>query len=115
MLLPVDIDDSGVTVRLTGVIDEAGGISVHGGIHDLRVIDSEHVATDALAVIILLSLVGLDGTDDIAGVLNHHLTRVNVSFTKKTPAVDGRPVDTNCLLRSLFLSAGNAWALADPY
>lgn len=48
MLLPVDIDDSGVTVRLTGVIDEAGGISVHGGIHDLRVIDSEHVATDAL-------------------------------------------------------------------
>lgn len=30
------------------MIDEAGGISVHGGIHDLRVIDSEHVATDAL-------------------------------------------------------------------
>lgn len=44
-----------------------------------------------LAVIVLLSLVSLDGTDDIASVLNHHLTCINVSLTEKTPAVDGRP------------------------
>lgn len=44
-----------------------------------------------LAVIVLLSLVSLDGTDDVASILNHHLTCINVSLTKKTPAVDGRP------------------------
>lgn len=102
VLLPVNVDDPRVAVGLTGVIDEAGRISVHGGVHHLRVIDPEHVATDALAVIILLSLVSLDGADDIASIFNHHLTCINVSFTKKTPAMDGRPVDTNCLLRSLF-------------
>lgn len=44
-----------------------------------------------LAVVILLSLVSLDGTDDIAGILNHHLTCINVSLTEKPSAMDGRP------------------------
>lgn len=48
VLLPIDIDDSRVAVRLTRVIDEASGVSVHGGVHYLRVIDSEHVAANAL-------------------------------------------------------------------
>jgi hypothetical protein len=43
------------------------------------------------AVIVLLALVGLDGTDDIACILDHHLTCINVSFTEETPTVDGRP------------------------
>ena len=50
VLLPVNVDDPRVAVGLTGVIDEAGRISVHGGVHHLRVIDPEHVATDALHV-----------------------------------------------------------------
>lgn len=44
-----------------------------------------------LAVIVLLTLVRLDGADDVAGVLNHHLSCINVSLTEKTPTVDGRP------------------------
>ena len=30
------------------MVDEAGSIPVHGGVHHLRVIDPEHVAADAL-------------------------------------------------------------------
>ena len=30
------------------MVDEAGGVPVHGGVHHLRVIDPEHVAADAL-------------------------------------------------------------------
>lgn len=44
-----------------------------------------------LAVIVFLALVSLDGADDIAGILNHHLTCIDVSLTEKTPTVDGRP------------------------
>lgn len=44
-----------------------------------------------LAVVILLSLVGLDGADDVAGILNHHLSCINVSLTEKPAAVNGRP------------------------
>lgn len=44
-----------------------------------------------LAVVILFPLVSLDGADDVAGILNHHLTCINVSLTEKTPAMDGRP------------------------
>ena len=48
MLLPIDVDDPRVAVGLTRVVDEAGGIPVHGGVHHLGVIDPEHVAADAL-------------------------------------------------------------------
>ena len=35
VLLSINIDDTGVAVRLTGVIDETCSISMHGGIHYL--------------------------------------------------------------------------------
>lgn len=44
-----------------------------------------------LTVIILLSLVSLDGPDDIASIFDHHLTCINVPLTEQPPAVDGRP------------------------
>jgi hypothetical protein len=44
-----------------------------------------------LAVIVLLTLVCLDGADDVAGVFNHHLSCIDVSLTEKTPTMDGRP------------------------
>lgn len=52
--------------------------------------NQENESETHLAVIILLSLVSLDGADDVASILNHHLTCIDVSLTKKTPAVDGR-------------------------
>lgn len=48
MLLAIDVDDPRVAVGLTGVIDEAGCIPMHGGIHHFRVVNAEHVATDPL-------------------------------------------------------------------
>lgn len=44
-----------------------------------------------LAVVVLLSLVRLDGPDDVACVLNHHFTRINVPLTEEATAVNGRP------------------------
>lgn len=49
MFLAIDVDDPGVAVGLTGVIDEAGCVPVHGGIYHFRVINAEHVATDPLS------------------------------------------------------------------
>lgn len=48
VLLPVDIDHTGVTVGLTGVVDEASRVAMHGGIYHLIVIDAKHVAADSL-------------------------------------------------------------------
>lgn len=48
VLLPVDVDDSGVAVGLTGVVDEARCVPMHGGVHDLRVVNTEHVTANAL-------------------------------------------------------------------
>lgn len=48
MFLAIDVDDPRVAVGLTGVIDEAGCIPMHGGIHHFGVVNAEHVATDPL-------------------------------------------------------------------
>lgn len=48
VLLAFHVDDPRVTVRLARVIDETCGVSVHGGVHYLKVIDAKHVAADAL-------------------------------------------------------------------
>ena len=48
VLLALHMDDSREAIGLTRVVDEAGGIPVHGGVHHLGVIDPEHVAADAL-------------------------------------------------------------------
>lgn len=48
MLLAFDMDDTGVAVGLAGVVDEAGSVAVHGGIHHIKVINAEHVASNAL-------------------------------------------------------------------
>lgn len=48
MFLAIDVDDPGVAVGLAGVVDEAGCVPVHGGVHHLGVVNAEHVAPDAL-------------------------------------------------------------------
>ena len=48
MFLAIDVDDAGVAVGLAGVVDEAGRIPVHGGVHHFGVVNAEHVATDPL-------------------------------------------------------------------
>lgn len=48
MFLAIDVDDPGVAVGLAGVVDEAGRVPVHGGIHHFGVVNAEHVAPDAL-------------------------------------------------------------------
>lgn len=48
VLLPVDIDDTGVAVGLTGVVDETSRVAMHGGINHLIVIDAKHVAANSL-------------------------------------------------------------------
>lgn len=48
VLLAVHSDDPRVAVRLTRVVDEAGSVAMHCGIHHLVVIDAEHVTADPL-------------------------------------------------------------------
>lgn len=48
MLLTFHVDDSRVAVWFTGVVDEPRGVSVHRGIYDVKVVNAEHVASDAL-------------------------------------------------------------------
>lgn len=48
VFLAVHGDDPRIAVGLTGVVDKAGGIAVHCGIHHLVVIDTKHVAADPL-------------------------------------------------------------------
>lgn len=48
VLLAVHSDDPGVAVGLTGMVDEAGGVAMHSGIHHLIVIDAEHVTANPL-------------------------------------------------------------------
>lgn len=48
MFLAINVDDARVAVGLTGVVDEAGRVPMHGGIHHLGVVNAEHVAPNAL-------------------------------------------------------------------
>lgn len=48
VLLAIHGDHPGVAVGLAGVVDEAGSVAVHRGIHHLIVIDAKHVAANAL-------------------------------------------------------------------
>lgn len=48
VLLAFHVNDSRETVGLTGVVDESGGITMHRGIHHIKVIHAEHVAPNAL-------------------------------------------------------------------
>lgn len=49
VLLTVNIDHAGVAVGLAGVVNETGCIAVDGGINHLVVIDTKHVAANALS------------------------------------------------------------------
>lgn len=57
VLPALHVDDSGVAVGLAGVVDEPRSVAVHGGVHNVEVVDTEHVTPNALAVIVLLSFV----------------------------------------------------------
>lgn len=48
MLAAVHIDDSRVAVWLAGVVDETSCVALHRRVHHVKVIDAEHVASDAL-------------------------------------------------------------------
>lgn len=48
VLLPVHVDDTRVAIGLARVVDEAGGVAVHGGIHHFIVVDAEHVTANTL-------------------------------------------------------------------
>lgn len=49
VLLTINIDHTGVAVGLAGVVNETGCIAVDGGINHLVVIDTKHVAANALS------------------------------------------------------------------
>ena len=57
-----NVDNFAVAVRITGVVDEPGGIPLDGGVHHHVVIHPEHVAANPLLVVILLPVVCQDGT-----------------------------------------------------
>lgn len=48
VLLAFHVNDPRVTVRLARVVNKTCRVSVHGGIHYVKVIDAKHVAADAL-------------------------------------------------------------------
>lgn len=48
VLSAIHIDDTRVAVWLAGMVDETCCIALHRGVHHVKVIDVEHVASDAL-------------------------------------------------------------------
>lgn len=48
VLLALHVDDTRVAVGLTGVVDEACCIPMHGGVYHIKVVDAEHIAANAL-------------------------------------------------------------------
>lgn len=44
----VDEEEARVAVGLAGVVDKARRIAVHGGVHHLELIDTEHITPNAL-------------------------------------------------------------------
>ena len=54
-----------LNTHITGVVDEPGCVAVHGGIDHHVIVNAEHVAADALGLIILLSHVTHAGADHL--------------------------------------------------
>lgn len=48
VLAPVHVDDTRVAVWLTRVVNETGCIALHRCVHNIEVVNAEHVAADAL-------------------------------------------------------------------
>ena len=82
---------------LTGMVDEPGGVAGHGGVNHHVVVQPEHVAADAAAVVVALPVVGEDGPDLLARVLDHHLPRRDLPLAEQPPPVDTARVHANCL------------------
>lgn len=87
------IDSKGSFVRERRiVISLYTRISVRG--YTLQALIRES-ASVYLGIIVLFSLVSKDRANDIAGILDHHLTSINVSLTEQSTAVYGWPVSRN--------------------
>ena len=67
-----------------------------------------------LAVVVFLPLVGQHGADDVAGVLDHHLARLDVPLAEQAAAVDLRPGagGTGRLARSNGISRGMSMSIS---
>lgn len=50
VLLTIDADHTGETIGLAGVVNETSSIAVHGGINDFIIVNTKHVAANALRV-----------------------------------------------------------------
>lgn len=96
VLTAVHVDDARVAVRLTGVVDETSCVALHCRVHHVKVIDAEHVAANALAVIIFLPFISQDRANDGAGVLDHHLPSLDVPFAEEATTVNLGPVNAYC-------------------
>ena len=83
--------------HLTGMVDEPGGVAGHGGVHHHVVVQPEHVAADAAAVVVSLPVVGEDGSYLLARILDHHLPRRDLPLAEQAPPVDTAGVHTHCL------------------
>jgi len=58
--------------HLARVVDKSSRVSLHCSINDYMIIDTEHVAADALIGVELLPLVGKRGPNQLACVLDDH-------------------------------------------
>lgn len=84
------------------MIDEACGIASHRGIHHKVVVDPEHVAADALALVQLLSLIGERGPDQFTRILDHHFACLNVPRAVQAASMDVRAEHSHTLLGRLL-------------
>ncbi len=87
-----------MVTHIARVVDEPGGVALHGGVHHGVVVDLEHVTAYAPGLVVLLSLVRQHGTDLLARVFYHHLPRLDLALAIQPTAVDARAVNTNGLL-----------------
>ena len=52
------------------MVDESGSIPLHCGVHHQVIIYSEHVASNSLVIIKLLTIVSQDGPDLLPSIFN---------------------------------------------
>ena len=77
-------------------------VSMHGGVDDGIFVDSEHVAADALGLVLLLPTVGEERSNELTSVFDDHFPLLNGAFAEETPTMNARSVHANGLLCTLM-------------
>lgn len=82
------VNDLRVAVWLARMVNETSCVAPHRCVHDEMLIDFEHVAANAPAVVVPFAFVRQGGTYQLAGVFDYHFASFDVPVAEQTATVD---------------------------